>query len=87
MFACSQLLRSAWLCKPYLIDCDVYVKTEAFGTEKWSKHYCQYTKENRIFTMIPYTQTVGKIVSLKSRIVSMSSLTRLFILLDVIDVD
>ena len=36
--------------------------TEAFGTT-WSKHYCQYTKENRIFTMIPYTQTIGKIVS------------------------
>ncbi|CAN7936920.1 unnamed protein product [Ixodes hexagonus] len=28
----------------------------------WSKHYCQYQKENRKFTMIPYSQTVGKIV-------------------------
>ena len=35
--------------------------TEAFGTT-WSKHYCQFTKDNRIFTMIPYTQTAGKIV-------------------------
>ena len=41
------------------------VFAEAFGTT-WCKHYCQYTKENRIFTMIPYTQTAGKIVRLDS---------------------
>lgn len=29
----------------------------------WSKHYCQYQKENRKFTMIPYSQTVGKITT------------------------
>ena len=39
----------------------IYVRAEAFGTT-WSKHYCQFSKENRIFTMIPYTQTAGKIV-------------------------
>lgn len=39
---------------------------EAFGTT-WSKHYCQYAKDQRLFTMIPYTQTVGKIVSCSKR--------------------
>lgn len=29
----------------------------------WNKHYCQYQKENRKFTMIPYSQTVGKITA------------------------
>ncbi|XP_046636547.1 rho GTPase-activating protein 26-like isoform X2 [Daphnia pulicaria] len=38
------------------------MEKKAFGTT-WSKHYCQYTKENRIFTMIPYTQTIGKITT------------------------
>jgi len=27
----------------------------------WVKHYCMYTKENKILTMIPYTQTHGKL--------------------------
>jgi len=36
--------------------------TEAFGTT-WTKHYCQYQKESRIFTMIPYNQIQQKIVS------------------------
>ncbi|XP_028513351.1 rho GTPase-activating protein 26 [Exaiptasia diaphana] len=26
----------------------------------WTKHYCYYTKENKILTMIPYVQTQGK---------------------------
>ncbi|XP_074619725.1 rho GTPase-activating protein 26-like isoform X2 [Acropora palmata] len=26
----------------------------------WTKHYCMYTKENKILTMIPYTQTQGR---------------------------
>jgi len=38
------------------------MEKKAFGTT-WSKHYCQYTKENRIFTMIPYTQTAGKMTT------------------------
>ena len=29
----------------------------------WTKHYCTYQKENKILTMIPYTQTMGKMVS------------------------
>ncbi|XP_015777163.1 PREDICTED: rho GTPase-activating protein 10-like [Acropora digitifera] len=28
----------------------------------WTKHYCQYTKENKILTMIPYTQTQGRML-------------------------
>ena len=36
--------------------------TEAFGTT-WTKHYCLYQKENRVFTMIPYNQIQHKIVS------------------------
>lgn len=32
-------------------------------TTIWNKHYCQYQKENRKFTMIPYSQTVGKITT------------------------
>ena len=34
------------------------------GTSTWHKHYCMYTKENKILTMIPYTQTqAGRLVS------------------------
>ena len=29
----------------------------------WTKHYCNYQKENKILTMIPFTQTMGKMVS------------------------
>lgn len=29
----------------------------------WNKHYCMYTKENKILTMIPFTQTQGRLVS------------------------
>ena len=60
-----------------------YLFTEAFGTT-WSKHYCQYTKENRIFTMIPYTQTVGKIVwsNILSNLKSRQCLTNVFIITD-----
>lgn len=28
----------------------------------WTKHYCNYQKENKILTMIPFTQTMGKMV-------------------------
>ncbi|XP_050736305.1 rho GTPase-activating protein 26-like isoform X16 [Eriocheir sinensis] len=38
------------------------MEKKAFGTT-WTKHYCQYQKENRIFTMIPYNQTQCKITS------------------------
>ena len=29
----------------------------------WNKYYCQYQKENKIFTMIPFNQVTGKGVS------------------------
>ena len=30
----------------------------------WNKHYCMYTRENKILTMVPYVQTQGKSVSI-----------------------
>jgi hypothetical protein len=42
--------------------CNPFPTTEAFGTN-WIKHFCQYQKESRRFTMIPYNQTVSKINS------------------------
>ncbi|KAI1301633.1 Rho GTPase-activating protein 26 [Halotydeus destructor] len=38
------------------------MEKKAFGTT-WLKHFCQYQKENRRFTMIPYNQTISKITS------------------------
>lgn len=35
-------------------------KRGSLGTT-WNKHYCMYTKENKILTMIPYTQTQGRL--------------------------
>ena len=29
----------------------------------WSKNFCMYTKENKIFKMVPYVQTQAKLVS------------------------
>ena len=37
--------------------------SEAFGTTHWIKHFCQYQKESRSFTMTPYNQTASKISS------------------------
>ncbi|KAG8197864.1 hypothetical protein JTE90_024263 [Oedothorax gibbosus] len=36
------------------------MEKKALGTT-WTKHFCQYQKDNHKFTMIPYTQTTGKI--------------------------
>ncbi|XP_055945434.1 rho GTPase-activating protein 26-like isoform X2 [Argiope bruennichi] len=36
------------------------MEKKALGTT-WTKHFCQYQKENRKFTMIPYSQTTGKV--------------------------
>ncbi|KAJ7371823.1 Rho GTPase-activating protein 42 [Desmophyllum pertusum] len=36
-------------------------KKGSLGTYTWNKHYCMYTKENKILTMIPYTQTQGRL--------------------------
>ncbi|KAK8401464.1 hypothetical protein O3P69_002901 [Scylla paramamosain] len=38
------------------------MEKKAFGTT-WTKHYCLYQKENRVFTMIPYNQIQHKITS------------------------
>ncbi|XP_042891555.1 rho GTPase-activating protein 26-like isoform X21 [Penaeus japonicus] len=38
---------------------------KAFGTT-WTKHYCLYQKENRVFTMIPYNQIQHKICKFTS---------------------
>ncbi|RWS13550.1 Rho GTPase-activating protein 26-like protein [Dinothrombium tinctorium] len=38
------------------------MEKKAFGTT-WVKTFCQYQKEYRRFTMIPYNQTVGKITT------------------------
>lgn len=43
----------------------LFVPSATIGTNTWSKHYCMYTKENKILTMIPYTQTqAGRLVGL-----------------------
>lgn len=36
------------------------MEKKALGTT-WTKHFCQYQKENHKFTMIPYSQTTGKV--------------------------
>ncbi|XP_020604145.1 rho GTPase-activating protein 26-like isoform X2 [Orbicella faveolata] len=36
-------------------------KKGSLGTYTWNKHFCMYTKENKILTMIPYTQTQGRL--------------------------
>ena len=42
------------------------------GTSTWHKHYCMYTKENKILTMIPYTQTqAGRLVSFAPLLLSL----------------
>ena len=37
----------------------------SLGTNTWNKHFCMYTKENKILTMIPYTQTQGRLVGVQ----------------------
>jgi hypothetical protein len=39
-----------------------FMEKKALGTA-WQKCYCQYVRENRLFCMIPYNQTTGKITS------------------------
>ncbi|XP_078601927.1 rho GTPase-activating protein 26-like isoform X14 [Branchiostoma floridae x Branchiostoma japonicum] len=43
----------------------------------WVKHYCMYQKENKIFTMIPYTQTQGKLTSSTETIILKSCVRRM----------
>ncbi|GFQ93822.1 rho GTPase-activating protein 26 [Trichonephila clavata] len=42
------------------------MEKKALGTT-WTKHFCQYQKENHKFTMIPYSQTTGKVVTSRDR--------------------
>ncbi|XP_047498857.1 rho GTPase-activating protein 26-like isoform X3 [Penaeus chinensis] len=48
--------------KPSPASFPLFVFQKAFGTT-WTKHYCLYQKENRVFTMIPYNQIQHKITS------------------------
>lgn len=41
------------------------MEKKALGTT-WTKHYCQYIKENRNFVMMPYSQTTGKSTGIDS---------------------
>jgi len=41
------------------------MEKKALGTT-WIKCYCQYVRENRLFCMIPYNQTAGKITNTES---------------------
>ncbi|XP_069996684.1 rho GTPase-activating protein 26 isoform X7 [Penaeus vannamei] len=43
------------------------MEKKAFGTT-WTKHYCLYQKENRVFTMIPYNQIQHKITSTETMV-------------------
>lgn len=39
------------------------MEKKALGTTSWNKAYCHYQREGRLFRMIPYNQTAGKIIS------------------------
>ncbi|XP_066920278.1 rho GTPase-activating protein 26-like isoform X3 [Clytia hemisphaerica] len=39
----------------------VHDKRKSVLGPQWVKHYCSYTKENKILTMVPYTQTNTKL--------------------------
>ncbi|XP_077519059.1 GTPase regulator associated with FAK isoform X3 [Amblyomma americanum] len=54
---------SGCLNKMYTRQGYLFLMEKKHLTTIWNKHYCQYQKENRKFTMIPYSQTVGKITT------------------------
>ncbi|XP_049268342.1 rho GTPase-activating protein Graf isoform X2 [Rhipicephalus sanguineus] len=54
---------SGCLNKMYTRQGYLFLMEKRHITTIWNKHYCQYQKENRKFTMIPYSQTVGKITT------------------------
>uniref|UniRef100_A0A1E1X5U5 Putative oligophrenin-1 n=1 Tax=Amblyomma aureolatum TaxID=187763 RepID=A0A1E1X5U5_9ACAR len=54
---------SGCLNKMYTRQGYLFLMEKKHLTTIWNKHYCQYQKENRKFTMIPYAQTVGKITT------------------------
>ncbi|GAB6027268.1 hypothetical protein CHUAL_001553 [Chamberlinius hualienensis] len=41
------------------------MEKKALGTT-WTKQYCQYQKEHKLFSMIPYSQTAGKMGTLET---------------------
>jgi len=45
-----------------IIEFETFLLSGVLGPQ-WIKHYCLYTKENKILTMVPYTQTNTKLVS------------------------
>lgn len=51
------------ICKQSFQSFNVFTFLEAFGTT-WSKHYCNYDKDTKIFSMLPYNQLTTKTVSL-----------------------
>ncbi|XP_027217603.1 rho GTPase-activating protein 26 isoform X9 [Penaeus vannamei] len=53
--------------KPSPASFPLLVFQKAFGTT-WTKHYCLYQKENRVFTMIPYNQIQHKITSTETMV-------------------
>lgn len=38
-----------------------WIIAEVMGTT-WTKHYCWYKKEGKVFHMMPYNQVTGKLV-------------------------
>jgi len=52
----------------------LYVQEKKHGglMSGWTKHYCTYQKENKILTMIPYTQTMGKMNTVTDTLVVVS---------------
>lgn len=51
-------------------------KKGGLGTT-WHKHYCMYTKENKILTMIPYTQTQGRLTASTDTIIVTSCIRKM----------
>lgn len=39
------------------------MEKKALGTTSWTKHFCQYQKYQKKFSMMPYSQTTGKILN------------------------
>ncbi|KAH8024803.1 hypothetical protein HPB51_001217 [Rhipicephalus microplus] len=54
---------SGCLNKMYTRQGYLFLMEKRHITTIWNKHYCQYQKENHKFTMIPYSQTVGKLTT------------------------
>lgn len=77
--AASDLLLSSHVyCKLILVlMCDIVILfLEALGAVAWTKYFCSYSKDTKIFTMIPFNQTTsnaGKLVSNITRPIEMKT--------------